>query len=192
MARVAALVASFMLVVVHWDERGSWFWVGVALFVLNVVGLLGNGAGSSPRIGAPDRSVAETEDQSHRLVELLGEPGVAAAFAEGPQEWRQVSYLEDPLEPITVEELAEHVWIEHHDGWEIGLGEELKPYLDLDVEESDDPMVAVLLADPRIVDAYHEDREVYRIEARRTVSIEELAPLVARGLVAHHVRAAAR
>jgi hypothetical protein len=38
--RVIALAASLALVVIHWDRESAWFWVGVALTALNVVGFL--------------------------------------------------------------------------------------------------------------------------------------------------------
>ena len=38
--RSLALAASAALVVIHADERGRWFWVGLALVVLNVGGFL--------------------------------------------------------------------------------------------------------------------------------------------------------
>ena len=123
----------------------------------------------------------------------LSLPGVAAAFAAGPQQWHQVSYVgDDRLEPTTAQEIAHHVWIEHQQGWEIGLGDEVKPYLDLDIDESEDPIIGVLEAHPSVEDAFHEDREVYGIEHREPLSTEELAVLVARALVAHHVHVAAR
>ena len=38
--RGIALAASVSLVVIHWDRESAWFWVGVALTALNVVGFL--------------------------------------------------------------------------------------------------------------------------------------------------------
>lgn len=193
--RALALAASVGLVVVHWDERGAWFWVGVALVVLNVAGFLASRS-SSPggALTGPESGVsADSDAEEHRLDELLALPGVAAALAAGPEVWRQVSYLDDPLGSTTAEELAEFIWLEHHDdGWAIGLGDEVKPYLDLDVPEEDDPIIAVLKGHPAVEDAYHEDREVYRVEQRRPLSTEEFAELATRALVSHHVQAAAR
>jgi hypothetical protein len=181
--RALALMASVALVLVHWDERGAWFWVGVALTVLNITGIL-----------SASRAVLPTErpqgvGESHRLDELLSLPGVVAALATGPAVWHQVSYLDDPLEPTTPEELAAFIWVENHEGWGIGLGDEVKPYLDLDLDEEDDPVIDVLKDHPAVEDAYHEDREVYRIEQRRPLSTAEFAELATRALVAHHVHA---
>lgn len=199
--RTFALAASVALTLIHWDERGAWFWVGVALVVLNVSGFLtsrwraGRGDGSTVSHWPGDLPLdGEGEDgQSHRLDELLSVPGVAAAFAAGPQEWRQVSYRDDTqFEPTTAEELAAFVWIENDEGWAIGLGDEVKPYVDLDIDEAEDPVISVLKAHPAVEDAFHEDREVYRIEQRRPITTEEFAELAARALVSHHVHAAAR
>jgi hypothetical protein len=104
-----------------------------------------------------------------------------------------VSYLHDTeFEPTTGEELAAFIWIENDEGWTIGLGDEVKPYVDLDIDEADDPVISVLKAHPAVEEAFHEDREVYRIEQRRPIGTEEFAELAARALVSHHVHAAAR
>lgn len=202
--RALALAASVALVVVHGDSRGTWFWVGVALVVLNVAGIhsarsrgvrsAGLPRGRQPGDAHPDPQRDDPRSpRSRRLDELLSVPGVAAALAGGPQLWRQVSYLDDaPLEPTTPEELAAFIWVENDDGWAIGLGDELKPYLDLDLDEPDDPVIRVLKAHPAVADAFHEDREVYRIEQRRAIGTEEFAELAARALVSHHVHVATR
>jgi hypothetical protein len=199
--RSLALAASVALVVIHRDERGAWFWVGLALVVLNVGGFLT----TSSRADRGERSTAShcpgdlaldsacEGRQSHRLDELLSLPVVAAAFATGPRLWRQVSYLDDTqFEPTTAEELAAFVWIENDEGWAIGLGDELKPYVDLDIDEAVDPVITVLKNHPAVSDAFHEDREVYRIEQRRPISTEEFAELAAWALVSHHMHAATR
>jgi hypothetical protein len=165
--------------------------VGVALVVLNLVGLLVRRTRSAGGELSADHGPEDGE--SYRLADLLAVPGVAAALAAGPSQWRQVSYLDDDqFEPSTAAELAAYVWIEHDDGWAIGLGDEVKPYLDLDVDEADDPVIAVLQTHPAVGEAYHEDREVYRVEQRQPISAEEFAALAAHALVSHHVRAAAR
>lgn len=193
------MTASVALVVVHWDERGVWFWVGTALVFLNIGGFLATRSravrGEPPNgpHGSSDVPQDSEDERSHRLDELLSLPGVAAAFAAGPPLWRQVSYLDDPpLEPTTPEDLAAFIWLEYDDGWTIGLGDEVKPYVDLDIPEEDDPVIHVLQSHPAVKDAYHEDREVYRVEQRRPISSEEFAELTARALVSHHVQAAAR
>lgn len=199
--RWIALTASVALVVIHWDRESAWFWVGVGLVVLNVTGFLSTrwlaaravgrrSLGAHPPADSPlDRGAGG----SHRLDEWLFLPGVAAAFAAGPELWHQVSYVgDDQLEPTTAQEIAHFVWIENHQGWEIGLDDEVKPYLDLDIDEADDPIVAVLKAHPSVEDAFHEDREVYGIEHREPLGTEEFAVLVARALVSHHVHVAAR
>ena len=188
--RALALMASLALVVVHLEDRGAWFWVGVALTLLNLAGILA----ARSRTGMPAGGRVEEREPggSHTLGELLTLPGVATALAAGPPVWQQVSYLDDPLGPMPVAELAEHIWIEDHDGWGIGLGDEVKPFLDLDLDEDDDPIIGVLRAHPAVADAYHEDREVYRVEQRRPIGAEEFAELAARALVSHHLHALRR
>lgn len=199
--RAIAMAASLGLVAIHWDDRGPWFWVGVALVMLNVAGLLAAGSrahqraevgfGHPPATSQPQQG--REDGESHRLDELLTVPGVAAAFAAGPRLWQQVSYLDEmPLEPMTPEELATFVWLENDDGdWAIGLADEVKPYLDLDVDEEDDPIIGVLRTHAAVQEAYHEDREVYRVEQRRPMGTEEFAELAARALVSHHSAMAA-
>lgn len=38
--RLVAIAATGLLVVVHRSDRGTWFWIGAALLVLNLVGLV--------------------------------------------------------------------------------------------------------------------------------------------------------
>ena len=191
--RAIALAASVSLVVIHWDRESAWFWVGVVLVVLNVLGILGawsRGAGARDVRSAHGSGSA----QSCRLDEWLPLPGVVTALAGGPQRWRQVSYRgDDHIEPARAWDLAHFVWLEHDgEGWEIGLGEEVKPYLDLDIDEADDPIIAVLVAHPSVEDAFHEDREVYVVTLREPLDTPDFAVLVAQALVAHHVHAASQ
>ena len=190
--RSLALAASAALVVIHADERGRWFWVGLALVVLNVGGFLSRRLRADQ--GAPSAGHGDESEQSHLLAELLSLPGVAAALADGPRVWRQVSHLDaTAFEPTPAEELAEFVWLEQDDeGWTIALGDEVKPYVDLDMDEAVDPVISVLESHPAVERAVHEDREVYRIEQRRALSTTEVAELTARALVSHHLRAAGR
>lgn len=196
--RALALVASAALVITHWDERGAWFWLGVSLLVLNVAGILTTrslAGHAEPPIASPwpDPRVDDQPEigKSHRLVEFLSSPGVAEAFAQGPQIWRQVSYHEHAqVEPTTAHELAAFVWLEHDEGWAIDLGDEIKPYVDLDIEDADDPAIIVLKSHPAVADAFHGEREVYRVEERRPIGPDEFAELAARALVSHHMHAA--
>lgn len=192
LVRGIALVASLALVLIHWSDRGMWFWIGLALVVGNVVGII-RGRSQADRPPPPADAPVHEQPQSHRLADLLHVSGVSTAIAAGPDRWRQVSYLDDePLEPVRPEELAAHIWLERHDAWEIGLGDEVKPYLDLDIDEETDPIVRVLADHPAVADAYHEDREVYRVEERRPMRVEEFAALAARALVPHHIHVADR
>lgn len=181
--RTVAVAASMALIVRYWDERGGLFWLGTALLALNVVGLLASRA-------ADVETRAESEAQ--RLSDLLHVPGVAAAFAAGPRHWRQVSYLDEPMDPAAVDELAGFMWVEKDDGWTLAVEDEVKPYVDLDVEEARDPVLRVLEAHPAIGSAWHEDREVYRAMASRRITLEDFAALAARAVVAHHLEAVHR
>lgn len=184
-ARVAALLAATALVVIHWSDRGTWFWVGAALFLLNLVGLArARAKGPAPASRAP--SPGGAYDGTEVVLADLDVPEVVAAFEEGPDTWAQVSHLDgERLDAVPWRFIAQHVWLELDGQWSIGLGDEVKPYLDLDVDPDDDPVLSVLRAHPAVRDAWHEDREVYAIEQRATMTVEEFGTLVARALVAH-------
>ncbi len=202
--RLFVLVALAVLLATSADERGSMFWVGVVLFVINALGLvfmLRTPAPASVPFDASARVVdADDEDERDdegedgridvRLADLLDDPIVAAAVAEVPTEWAQVSYLEDDLGVASFSELAEEIYVEvDADGWVLAVGDDLKPYLDLDMDEDDDPIVRALRDQPWVASAYHEDREVYRAEVldgAQTPSVPEFAALAVRALVAHH------
>src|SRR5680860_488058 len=88
--RTFALTASVALIIIYWDERGAWFWLGVALVVLNLIGLLsarsqatrgGEQLTGSQTLGDLPLDRQREDGPSHRLEELLSLPGVAAAFA---------------------------------------------------------------------------------------------------------------
>lgn len=206
--RAIAMAASLALIVRYWDDRGGWFWFGVVLLVLNTLGLLaaraggdvaggdradGGGAVARSGPGVQPSPAPELEGADRRLSELLDLPGVAAALAAGPPQWRQVSYLDDPVGPAPVDELAAYVWLSRDDDdWELAVGDEVKPYVDLDVDEEGDPVLGVLLGHPAIDSAWHEDREVYRATASAPMTLEDFATLAARALVAHHLDAVRR
>lgn len=192
--RLLALAAGVALVVTELGERGAFFWLGIVIIVLNVlalVALVPAGSGSVTAPVAADRTESAHEEVDVTLAELRDLPGVARALAAAPPQWRQVTYFDDSFDPTDLSWLADYVWITSEDGgWGLGLGDEVKPYVDLDVDESDDPALAVLTADPRVADAYHEDREVYRVETRAPMTTEEFAVLAIEALTAHHLRAA--
>lgn len=202
-ARVVSLACGIALIVRYADERNGYFWCGIVLMPVAVIGLVvalrsrrpqqPSAPASSP-VPLPGEEVDGGPTRvDATLAELWDVPGVAAAFAAGPDSWRQVSYLDEDLEPWAVAELAEFMWVVlDEDGWSIGLGDEVKPYLDLDIDPDDDPIVHVLRAHPGVTDAWHDDREVYRIQQDAHMSKDEFAALAARALVAHHELAAAR
>lgn len=199
--RALATAAALALIVTHWSERDAWFVLGVVALVLNVAGIAGKLLGprlveSGPaayhdRPGGQDDEAAEVHDQL--LSDLAELPAVAAALAEAPEVWRQVSYLDDELDACAFGELIEFVWIETSPDreWAIAFGDEVKPYVDLDVDDPD-PLLEVLLAHPLVSDAWHEDREVYRAVVEPAMTVEEFAALGTRALIAHHLDAVRR
>lgn len=118
-------------------------------------------------------------------------PAVAVELAAAPAVWRNCSYRDIEENPddldVPLEELLGYVYLDAQDGvWTLAVADEVKPVLDLDADEDTDPIVATLLADPRVADAYHEDREVYRAEVTAALTLEDAAALVVRALVAGH------
>ncbi|MBU0860264.1 MAG: hypothetical protein KJ667_10040, partial [Alphaproteobacteria bacterium] len=59
-------------------------------------------------------------------------------------------------------------------------------------DEDEDPTLAVLAADPRVAESFHEDREMYVVETAAPMTTEEFAALALRALTAHHLQAADR
>ena len=127
---------------------------------------------------------------------MLGRPDmpeVVAAFEAGPAEWCQVSGLNNQrFDPVPWRFIAEHVWLGFDEDWTIALEDEVKPFVDLDLDPDDDPVLTVLKGHPAISDAWHEDREVYGVDCRGDITVVEFAELVARALVVHHVQARSR
>ncbi|WP_323793992.1 hypothetical protein [Nocardioides sp.] len=193
--RLIALAIGVALVVTEVGERGAFFWLGIAIVVLNGIGLVAMVlAGSGPAVVAterPERPEPAREEVDVTLAELRDLPSVAQALAAAPPQWRQVTYFDDAFDPTDLPWLADYVWLTtEDDGWGLGLGDEVKPYVDLDMDESDDPVLTVFTADPRVATAYHEDREVYRVETGTPMTTEEFAVLAIEALSAHHLRAA--
>ena len=194
-ARLAALIAATALLALHWSDRGTWFWVGATLLVLNLLGLARSRAnGSASESGAPSLGpdanaltrAGEPQDGTEVILGHLDVPEVVAAFEEGPDDWVQVSYLDDDqLESVSWRFIAENVWLEFDGQWSIGLGDEVKPYLDLDMDPEVDPILLVLRSHPDVRDAWHEDREVYAIEQRAPMTVRDFGVLAAGALVAH-------
>jgi len=202
--RLIALAAGVALIALNWDDKGGLFWVGVAVVALNAAALAVQRASSPitrpaeppvpttpPRDPQPDHDLGPEVDAT--ISDLLHLPAVAEALAEAPSRWRQVTYFDQTFDPVPLTDLVDHVWVlDDEDGWSMALGDEVKPLVDLDVDESDDAALAVFLADARVSDAYHEDREVYRVETSTSLTTEEFAVLAVRALTAQHLQAAAR
>jgi hypothetical protein len=195
LTRAAALAASVYLVIAYADERSGWFWLGLVLVVLNVVGMVAAGR-SWARDVPPVREQPDPEARSVRLEQLLHDQTVASAWATAPPEWVQVAYLDDPsgpLGPMPAHELAGFVWLAR-DGleWQVAVGDEVKAYLDLDAPDDEDPVLRVLRGHPAVTEAWHEDREVYVVRPSHELPLERFARLAARALATGHVQAAAR
>lgn len=190
---MVALLAATVLLAVHWGDRGTWFWVGATLLALNLLGLAhsrtnGSASDSGTQPGA-HAARANPRGRAARVTEVilaqLDVPEVVAAFEEGPDDWVQVSYPEEQLDPVSWRFIAQYVWLEFDGQWSMGLGDEVKPYLDLDMDPDDDPVLSVLRTHSAVRDAWHEDREVYAVEQRAPMTVRDFGALVARALVAH-------
>ena len=137
--------------------------------------------------GARQPDVAEVS-----LADVRDLPRVAAAIAAAPSEWRGTTWAYgDEDEPVdasaSLEELLDWIWVAADDGvWSLSLGEELKPLVDLDADEEDDPVLVTLLEEPRVRRAYHEDRELYCVEVASPLSAEDAAALFLRALTRGH------
>ena len=202
--RLVALAAGVALVALNWDEKGGLFWVGVAVVVLNAAALELQRAATLPA-SPPDATSGDSSAQDTSpavdpapevdatISDLLHLPAVAEALAQAPSHWRQVTYFDQAFDPVPLTDLVDHVWVlDDEDGWSMALGDEVKPLVDLDVEESDDAALAVFVADARVSDAPAEDREVYRVETSTPLTTDDFAVLAVRALTAQHLQAAAR
>lgn len=195
LTRAAALAASVYLVIAYADERSGWFWLGLVLVVLNVAGMVAAGRSWARDVPAvPDQP--DPDASSVRLAQLLDDQTVMSAWATAPPEWTQVAYLDDPagpLAPAPADDVANYVWLAR-DGldWQIAVGDEVKPYLDLDAADAEDPVLRVLRSHPAVVEAWHEDREVYVVRPSHELPLERIARLAARALATGQVEAAAR
>jgi hypothetical protein len=142
------------------------------------------GLGLAGRTGLTEPGVDAT------IAELLDRPAVAAAWSARPDVWRQVSYIEEGDDLATpAEDVAESIWITSDDEegeWSVSVGDELKPLLDLDVDEDEDPLVLTLRSHPAVAEAGHMDREVYVATLRAPLTLDEFTVLAIRGLLAHH------
>ncbi len=91
-----------------------------------------------------------------------------------------------------LEEILEWIWVTADDGmWSFSVGEQLKPLVDLDADEEDDPVLVTLLGEQRVVRANHEDRELYCAEVTSALSVEDATALFLRALTRGHEALAA-
>lgn len=190
MVRAVAIAASIYLVVTHADRLDEWFWAGLLLLVMNTLSVL---AQVRARGAAEPVGPVREEGEDVRLVDLLGDPAVAVAWATAPVDWQQVAHLEEDLGPTSARELAEFVWLTvEGDEWSIGLGDEVKPYVDLDTPEEQDAVLQVLRTHPAVAEARHEDRELYVVRTKLPLDQDRFARLAARALASGQNEAARR
>ena len=194
------VIALLLVVLVANAADGDWTWVALAgaLLVLNVVGLgVQLRARARPAAVGPTPPLPRQDDGvmvGTTLAALAPQvPEVAAAWAEGPQTWEQVSLLEEVTEPWPAAEVLEHVYVES-DGetWRVAVEDDIFSLVDLDMPEEEDPLLATLRSHPAVADAWHADREVYEAELGAPLELPGFAALAARGLVAHHLLARQR
>lgn len=189
MVRAAAIAASIYLVATHADRLDEWFWAGLVLLVMNAVSLVAQVRARSRQPRGPE----PREGDDVRLADLLTDHSVAVAWATAPEWWEQVAHLEEDLGPVFARELAEFVWITvDGDEWSIGLGDEVKPYVDLDAPEDRDAVLTVLRAHPAVAEAWHEDRELYVVRTALPLEQDRFARLAARALASGHNEARRR
>ena len=155
-------------------------------WLTRLLGGAGAGAGGA---GQPDVEQVALEDVRHL-------PRVAATIAAAPSEWRGTTWSygdDDPVDAsLPLEQLLAWMWVGADGGvWNFSLGDELKPLIDLDADEEDDPVLATLLEEPRVSRAYHEDRELYCAEVSAALSLEDAAALFLRALTRGHAAVAA-
>lgn len=199
-----ALVIGVLAVYVPFQlTQRDWLWtaVGAVLLVLNLLSWRRRGP-SGPVASAPaggDGPVT-AGGVDVTLGELMARPELQEIWGSGPAVWRQVSHLGegDDLD-LPAAEVADHVWISEDDDvpsaqtrWLVAVDDELKPLLDLDRAEEEDPLVAVIAGHPAVAEVMHTDREEYLVVTRTSLTLEEVAELAARGLIAHHREASDR
>lgn len=193
-ALVVGLLGVLLLVQVVRDEW-SWALVTAALLALNVVSWRRQTTRTGSTSASDSDDLGPPDGVEVRLATLLHRLPVQRAWSAGPAVWQQAAHVKggDDLQ-LSAAEVADHVWIGRDPGrlrgappeWSVAVDDELKPLLDLDLVEEQDPLVRVLAEHPSTTDVAHVDREVYCFAERHPMTLEEVAVLAARGLIAHH------
>ncbi|PPK92203.1 hypothetical protein CLV92_11665 [Kineococcus xinjiangensis] len=126
------------------------------------------------------------------------DPVFAAAQRSCPPLWRNCLLAEyddvaDPSElDIAVEELLPLAWIARAGtGWALSVADAWKAFVDLRLDEEEDPAIDVLRGHPGVIEARHEHTEVYSWTTRAAMTPAEAAALGLRALAAGHRHAAA-
>ncbi|UUZ60448.1 hypothetical protein [Nocardioides sp. B-3] len=190
------LVVGMLIVFVGVEvTQRDWSWVGVGtvLLLANIASWRHqlSGAGRPATPGADGTLVPHDVDLT--LGALLDRPSVRQARDAAPAVWQQVLDLVEEVDlSMEASDVAELVWLTTDDAahgpwhWSVAVGDELKPLLDLDVPEDQDPFVATVSAHPAVADVAHVDREEYAVVLRSPMTLDEMAVLAVHGLVAHH------
>lgn len=128
------------------------------------------------------------------LDKLLKNSAVAEVWSAAPERFEQINFLDQFTHGAwPKEEVPQYVYLESAYGeWSIAFADELFANLDLDADDSSDPMCQVLRADPRVIEAWHDNREVYTVKATSDMTKESFAVLAVRGFIAHHLEARRR
>lgn len=133
------------------------------------------------------------------VADLLGEPVVREAVERAPTTWRSCVDLDynDGSDPFgfydDCVDLMGHVWLSSCTGhvgevvFEIGLGDELAAYVDLQADP--DPVSAFLESHPSIDGSTvgHDNDERFTFTPSRDLAASELAVIAVDALAAGHV-----
>ncbi|MBT0768273.1 hypothetical protein KIH74_05025 [Kineosporia sp. J2-2] len=126
------------------------------------------------------------------LLGRLDAPEVAAARAVCPSRWVSIPEgLDDDDFTFTTEEVCQEVGFGSGDegAWSLFLHDSIRPVVDVDVDDAQDPLLRTLRAHPLVVEAEHSDRELYEWRTRGEPSEGEMAALALTGLAAAQERA---
>ncbi|MBT0770242.1 hypothetical protein KIH74_14975 [Kineosporia sp. J2-2] len=131
-------------------------------------------------------------DPADTLLGKLYSPEVAAARAACPSRWVGLPEgLDDDDLTFTTEEVCAEVGFGpgEEGEWSLFLHDGIRPVVDVEVRDEDDPLLRTLLSHPLVVQAEHSDRELYEWSTVGAPSEGEMAALVLRGLAAAQERA---
>lgn len=104
-----------------------------------------------PTVGVGQMDHAEVETTLEKLVK---NPAIAEAWSAAPERFEQIKYLDQFTHGAwSKAEVPRYVHLESAYGeWSIAFADELFANLDLDSDDSSDPLCHVLRADPRVIE----------------------------------------